>query len=137
MRSAPAARAAAPLVLEEAAAITSAPSAFPTSTAARPTPPAAPSTNSRSPRPSAPRHFSPKSAVPKVISKAAASCAGVMSGMGTHRDAGSTNFSARPPNPGMPMIRWPLRSDATPSPTASTTPATSAPGGNGRSGRTW
>ena len=49
--------------------------------------------------------------------------------------ARTASRSTSPPQPGTAMTRSPLRKPLTLSPTASTTPATSAPGEKGRSGR--
>jgi hypothetical protein len=49
----------------------------------------------------------------------------------------ATAKSAIPPWRNSARQRWPMRSERTPGPTASITPATSIPGAKGRGGRTW
>ena len=53
------------------------------------------------------------------------------------RAASTASFSDMPPEMVEPITRSPTLMPVTPSPTASTTPATSPPGANGRSGLNW
>ena len=69
--------------------------------------------------------------------KADASSKGMASGMGMQRFASTTIFCAMPPQPEEPITRSPTFTAVTPSPTLSTTPATSPPGAKGRSGLNW
>src|SRR6185503_5135074 len=69
--------------------------------------------------------------------KAAASSNGMESGIFTSRLASSASCSAMPPQPVLPSTRSPGFTWVTPSPTDFTTPETSPPGANGRSGLNW
>ena len=68
---------------------------------------------------------------------ALASSNGMLAGIGMQRTASTASFSAMPPAMVEPMTRSPGLKPVTPAPTASTTPATSPPGANGRSGLNW
>ncbi len=72
-----------------------------------------------------------------MSTSALASSNGMLSGMAMQRSASSTSFSAMPPDIDEPITRFPGLKFVTPAPTASTTPATSPPGANGRSGLYW
>ena len=69
--------------------------------------------------------------------KAEASSKGICGGIGMQRLASTTIFSAMPPQPDEPITRSPGFTAVTPSPTLSTSPATSPPGLKGRGGLNW
>ncbi len=57
--------------------------------------------------------------------------------MDTRDRAGTTAWSAKPPNPTKAMTRSPTEIPVTPGPRAETTPAISLPGTNGVAGLSW
>jgi hypothetical protein len=71
------------------------------------------------------------------MTRAAPSSNDIPSGILMTLAAGTARRSTRPPQPGTAMTRSPLKMPFTPSPTASTTPETSAPGAKGRTGLNW
>ena len=61
----------------------------------------------------------------------------IASGIANMLDSGASEYSANAPPRGIAITRSPSFTFVTPHPTASTTPATSAPGVNGNGGFTW
>ncbi len=109
-------------------AVTRAPAIVPSCTAAIPTPPAAPWTSSRSPTISSAWVKSASWAVKKTSGVPPAATQSSSSGTGIATRSLTTASSACPPPATIDITRSPGSKRSTPSPTATTSPASSSPG---------